>query len=488
MKKILFKILSILTIILCIGSFIFTKPIFTNDELWNFQHLFKLHNGYILYEDINAITTPIFYYLGYIVLSIFSFTMVGFRIYNLLIYIALILTITQIFKKLNVCTKLIPAYISLIILLLVPNILAGANYTLLSVLFFTIGMYLYIAKKSNNIIQGLLIYFCIFTKQNVGLFYTLTVLIYELINNKKLDIQYIKNQFIKFFVFLFPSLATLLYLYITGSFNGFLNYCIGGLFEFGNYNFLFIVPFNYIIIVFTSIIIYLLAIILKHRNIKVNDANFYDNINILFIFTLGILPVTYPIFNSTHFLYVVPFSLILLFYFLDALLFKELFDINKLNNIIFLFYLILLIITIRNFSELFINKNHYHFYNDTSTPYSFLYIDNELYLQNEQIKDFILKEEKLGKTVKILAYDAALPMIELKKSNGKYDLFFTGNLGYNGINTSIEEIAESKNTLYLIFVNEEKTFDQEPLKARNYITDNLNYKGKICNYSIYESN
>ena len=224
MKKILFKILSILIIVFCIYSFIFTTPIFTNDELWNFQNLFKFHNGYVLYEDINAITPPIFYYLGYIVLSIFSFTIIGFRVYNLITYGAFIFTIVKIFKALKVSDKLIPVYLSIILLFLTQNIIAGANYTVLAVLFFMIGMYLYISKKSNNWLQGLLIFLCIFTKQNVGFFYTLTVLIYELIINKKFDFKYIKNQFIKFFTFLVPASAIFLHLYLSGSLKGFFNF------------------------------------------------------------------------------------------------------------------------------------------------------------------------------------------------------------------------------------------------------------------------
>lgn len=488
MKKILFTILSILIIILCIYSFIFTTPIFTNDELWNFQQLFKLHNGYTLYEDINAITPPVFYYLGYIILSIFSFTIVGFRIYNLLIYLALIFTIIKIFKNLNVCTNLIPIYLALIILFLTQNIIAGANYTVLAILFFMIGMYLYIAKKSNNILQGLLIFLCIFTKQNIGLFYTLTILIYELISNKKFDTHYIKNQFIKFFIFLVPTSITFGYLYISGSFYGFFNYCMGGLFEFGNSNFVFTVPLYLLMIILISIIVYLLTRILKNRNLDTIDKKFFDNINILFIFLIGIIPVTYPIFNSTHFIYIIPFSLILIFYFLDTLILKELFNNENSKKFIIIFNLLILIITIRNFSILDMNKENYYYYKDISTPYCFLYIQNRLYFQNEEIKDFILNQEKHGNSVKILSYDAALPMIELKKSNGKYDMFLSGNLGYDGITTSINEIKNSKNTIYLIMTNEKDTFYQEPLSVRNYIINNLNYKGTICHYSIYESN
>lgn len=489
MKKILFKILSILIIVFCIYSFIFTTPIFTNDELWNFQNLFKFHNGYVLYEDINAITPPIFYYLGYIVLSIFSFTIVGFRVYNLITYGAFIFTIAKIFKALKVSDKLIPVYLSIILLFLTQNIIAGANYTVLAVLFFMIGMYLYISKKSNNWLQGLLIFLCIFTKQNVGFFYTLTVLIYELIINKKFDFKYIKNQFIKFFTFLVPTSAIFLHLYLSGSLKGFFNYCIGSLFEFGNSNFVFTVPPYLLIIVFINILLYILTRVLKCKFENSIDNDFFKNTTTLFVFLLGVIPITYPILNSTHFLYVIPFALIMIFYFLDALMLKELFDGENLKYIINLIvFAIILLITIRNFTILIINKENYHYYNDTSSPYNLLYIENNLYLKNEEIKKFIIEQENLGNRVKILSYEAALPMIELKNSNGKYDMFLSGNLGYDGINKSINEIENCKNTIYLIVTNEEDMFYQEPLSVRNYIIENLNYIGTICNYSIYSTN
>lgn len=485
MKKILFKILSILIIILCIYSFIFTTPIFTNDELWNFQNLFKLYNGYVLYEDINVITPPVFFYLGYIILSIFSFTIVGFRIYNLLIYGAIFFVIIKIFKKLKVFNENIPLYLIIILLFFTQNIIAGANYTALAILFFMIGMYLYISKKSNNFIQGLLIFLCIFTKQNVGFFYTLTILICELVINKKLDFKYIKNQFIKFLVFLIPTIVTFLQLYFTGNLKEFFNYCIGSLFEFSNSNFAFTVPPYLLIIILTDILIFILIRALK----KNFDNDFLKNMNILFVFLMGIVPITYPILNSTHFLYVIPFALIMLFYFLDTAMLNDLFNNENSKYIINLIvFSLILLITIRNFTILVVNKKNYHYYDDNSNPYYLLYIEEKLYNKNEEIKKFISDQERIGNSVKILSYDAALPMIELKRSNEKYDMFLSGNLGYNGIHNSINEIKQSKNTIYLIKTSEKDVFYQEPPEIRKFIMENLNFKGTICDYSIYETN
>lgn len=139
-----------------------------------------------------------------------------------------------------------------------------------------LGMYLYISKKSNNLLQGLLIFLCIFSKQNIGLLYTITVLIYELVDNKKLNLKYIKNQFIKFFIFLIPTVATILHLYFLGNLNEFLNYCIGSLFEFGNSNFIFTVPLYFLVIILASILIYILIKIQKSKFEKSVDNTFLE--------------------------------------------------------------------------------------------------------------------------------------------------------------------------------------------------------------------
>ena len=51
-------------------------------------------------------------------------------------------------------------------------------------IFILIGINLYITKKSTNLKQGILIFLIFFTKQNTGIFYALSILIYELLNNK----------------------------------------------------------------------------------------------------------------------------------------------------------------------------------------------------------------------------------------------------------------------------------------------------------------
>ena len=38
--------------------------IVSSDELWNFQNVYKLYNGFEIYKDANVICTPLFFLLA----------------------------------------------------------------------------------------------------------------------------------------------------------------------------------------------------------------------------------------------------------------------------------------------------------------------------------------------------------------------------------------------------------------------------------------
>ena len=47
-------------------AFIYLILVVSNDELWNFQNIYKMINGYTIYNDSNVIITPIFFYLNHV--------------------------------------------------------------------------------------------------------------------------------------------------------------------------------------------------------------------------------------------------------------------------------------------------------------------------------------------------------------------------------------------------------------------------------------
>ena len=445
-------------------------------------------NGYKIYNDSNVIITPIFFYLGAIFLEVFSAKFVVFRIYNIISVIILFVISYKIMKKLDLSKNLIAVYLSLLFLLMFQSIVAGANYNTLGCIFILLGIYLYITKKSTNFKQGLLIFLVFFTKQNTGIFYALSVIIYELFENK-LSKKYILDQLKKFIFFLMPSSLVLLFMHFNGNLEGFINYCFGGLFEFGGSNLVFTAAPFYYALPLSSIGIYIFTILKKDTIFKTFKDNFWYTLKLLFIFALINTFTVYPIFNSSHFIYTFPYHLIFIFYYLDTLILKEIFDEDKYYIYGKIFALTILVLLLgRTLLYFFYDYDLISKYRSRNTPFDNLYSYTDTMIKTNDLKEYILEQEKQGITVLICSHDAAFPMIELKKSNGMYDLLFNGNLGYKGKDKVYSDIDNLKNTEFLVVTNEEDIFVQEPQEIRKYIMDNLELKGQIHNYSIYSTN
>ena len=469
-------------------AFIYLVLVTSNDELWNFQNIYKMINGYKIYNDSNVIITPIFFYLGAIFLEVFSAKFVVFRIYNIISVIILFVISYKIMKKLDLSKNLIAVYLSLLFLLMFQSIVAGANYNTLGCIFILLGIYLYITKKSTNFKQGLLIFLVFFTKQNTGIFYALSVIIYELFENK-LSKKYILDQLKKFIFFLMPSSLVLLFMHFNGNLEGFINYCFGGLFEFGGSNLVFTAAPFYYALPLSSIGIYIFTILKKDTIFKTFKDNFWYTLKLLFIFALINTFTVYPIFNSSHFIYTFPYHLIFIFYYLDTLILKEIFDEDKYYIYGKIFALTILVLLLgRTLLYFFYDYDLISKYRNRNTPFDNLYSYTDAMIKTNDLKEYILEQEKQGITVLICSHDAAFPMIELKKSNGMYDLLFNGNLGYKGKDKVYSDIDNLKNTEFLVVTNEEDIFVQEPQEIRKYIMDNLELKGQIHNYSIYSTN
>ena len=469
-------------------AFIYLVLVTSNDELWNFQNIYKMINGYKIYNDSNVIITPIFFYLGAIFLEVFSAKFVVFRIYNIISVIILFVISYKIMKKLDLSKNLIAVYLSLLFLLMFQSIVAGANYNTLGCIFILLGIYLYITKKSTNFKQGLLIFLVFFTKQNTGIFYALSVIIYELFENK-LSKKYILDQLKKFIFFLMPSSLVLLFMHFNGNLEGFINYCFGGLFEFGGSNLVFTAAPFYYALPLSSIGIYIFTILKKDTIFKTFKNNFWYTLKLLFIFALVNTFTVYPIFNSSHFIYTFPYHLIFIFYYLDTLILKEIFDEDKYYIYGKIFALTILVLLLgRTLLYFFYDYDLISKYRSRNTPFDNLYSYTDTMIKTNDLKEYILEQEKQGITVLICSHDAAFPMIELKKSNGMYDLLFNGNLGYKGKDKVYSDIDNLKNTEFLVVTNEEDIFVQEPQEIRKYIMDNLELKGQIHNYSIYSTN
>lgn len=477
----------IITFLLIIISImmIFLVAITASDELWNFQNTYKMFNGLTIYNDSNVIVTPLFFYIGNMFFKIFSANILIFRIYNLIIYFLLFYTLFKILKNLKVCKNLNLLYIIITFLLMFQIIPAGANYNTLAILFSLIGINLYASKKSNNILQGFIAFLVFFTKQNIGIFYIISVLIYELYIDK-LSKKYIINQFKKLFIFLIPTSILLLKLYLDNNLFSFFNYCFGGLLEFGKSNITFYTSLYYLLIPITTIVLYIITMRFKNTLFKNLENDFFENLTLLFVFAITNTLIIYPIINSAHILFTFAFHLLFIFYYFDNLIFNDFFSsINYKVKINYFSISILIIILLTILSNFMVDHKLSKFYKNSESPFNLIFIEKENIEKMEALEKYIQEKNDNNIDVIIVSYDSAFPMIELKQSHGAYDLLFNGNLGYKGKEKLKEDILRRENTEFLVVADKKDLFAQEPPEIREFIINNLDFKGTICNYSIY---
>ena len=166
-----------------------------NDELWNFQNVYKMYNGYQIYEDANVICTPLFFYIGKLLFDVLGANFFVFRIYNILIFMFYYFMIYKILRLLKVNMKI--SLGGTLVLLVFGNYLlvrVMANYNSLAIAFCLLGIYFLIKNQitmnnKNILIQSIICFLIILTKQNIGLFYLIALFATIIIKHKKESIK-----------------------------------------------------------------------------------------------------------------------------------------------------------------------------------------------------------------------------------------------------------------------------------------------------------
>lgn len=489
MKKNINKILIVIAIILIVASFVISLiyiPLFSSDELWNFQNILKMCNGFKIYNDSNVIVTPLFFYIEFIILKLLGASILTFRITNLLIILPLFYFIYKILKNLK-----IEKCISILILALIFNntflflVSNGPNYNILALLFFMIGLYYYTSNKNSNFIQGFICFLIFFTKQTTGIFYILAILIYELYKYK-LSKTFFKNQFEKLITFTISSLIIILIL-LNGNLISCINYTFGGLLDFSS-NFSFNVKLYYVFIILLTYILTISILISKKNLIKLNfSKSFFDTIILLIIFTSCASIILYPIFNIAHVLMVIPFFFIVLAYIFNSI-FKDFFqDIPTQTIIYILSVFILFILLLSNVKNIILPYKNVEatFVSDKNSPFFGTFLFDENIKMINTLDNYISFRNENGTDVIICSADSAYVMIPLKQSHGAYDLIFYGNLGYNGIEKIKQDILEKEYTEFLVKKDYSDECDQFVIEIQDFIKENLTKCGEILNFDVY---
>lgn len=480
---ILFGILFLITV--GIGENI---SIAVSDELWNFQNIYKIYNGYGIYEGANIIITPLFFYIGNLIFKIFGANFFVFRLYNCVLVSILFFMIYKILKELIKSKKI--SIILTIIAILYSNffiIAIGANYNIMALDLVLVGIYLLIKNKIKNtqLIQGIITGLIFFTKQNIGVYYGIAYFIYMIFDfkNNKYNIKDILKNISKYLLGgIGISLIFILELIINDKISGFIDYAILGMKEFSLKN--IIIELNNFIFFISIILINILLTIYLLKKAKLENTEI-RNLKIMLPFSIALAMWTFPIFNKAHILLGILVTIINLIYCI-FIMFKDIIKENKVINIIMYILIIYLLlisgIKLFNWCSMIFNENYYFKYDE---PYFGGVINEEQY---RNIKDITSYIEKSDKDIIILSEKAGLYMIPLKECNGKFDLPLLGNLGKAGEEGLVEEIKHLENTQILLYRGKGEISDQEAERAIDYVRKNWIKIDSIYEFDIYEKN
>ena len=503
MKKKIFGY-SIFIILSLLFTIVASMLLFKNslDFLWNFSFGIKVSEGLIPYNDFNMVTTPLFAITTGIILKIFGKNIIIYIIYTSILKIIFCLLAAAISTKLVEEKKEDKSklFIVTFIFMLFLIIKYYYEYTYFSLFLLLIIIYLELSKnsKKKNFLIGFIGALSFLSKQSIGLFIILFLLLKPIIFKEK---EFKKNIIHRIIGIIISMIIFIIYLIITNSFNSFIDYCFLGLFDFNSNkvsiidNILYqLKEKNYynsfiLILSISIIVIYLLFSLYKIYNKK----EIYINKKITFYYALSACVLMYPIADCIH---IAQSGTIIYILIISTLANKIINTINHINNqtllllIRFSFFIILSQILIYPVEKCFkeINENkiiiikNYKYING-------MLIDKNLKVIQDNIIEFEKKMKQNGTKVVILDSNAVLFHLPQGIFYKDYDLFLNGNFGKNGEERLIEEIKNSKNTIYLIRddINqlEKNILYQAPKKVLNYVIENLNEIGTESGYIIY---
>lgn len=486
-------ILIFLIISLILSIYLFNVPLNANDELWNFSNIYKMTNGFKIYQDLNVIVTPLFFYIGNFLFKILGDNYLIYRIYNrYLINVCLFLMIYKIFRKMEI-KKLNAIVYTTFSVLFIISVTAIGEYGILAIAIALIGIQIEIIKSKgqlfNGILQGICVFLVFMAKQNIGIFYLLGILVYKIIQNNKWRTK-LKEVVGMVVTFLLGISVFAIYLKNIGSLEAFLNYTIGGIGEFAKqnlvYNFWNILPLA------VEMCIDILFIVLTfNEKIKWKNEKVKNNIRLLGTISFFMVWQAYPIVNISHVISGSIVFIIFFMYLLETMILKELLEGKTAQRIqkgiLILVSMIMAILSITH-NVLYVRQigsSNYYFRKDS--PYYGALASKETIDEINLICAYIQSQNENHIEVKVISYYANLYMNVLGKNNGDMDLPFYGNLGKGGENGMIQKIEELKDTKILILTQED-TIYQESKKVTDYIRNHLLKEGEIGRFSIYQSN
>ena len=231
------------------------------DELWNYNIARCIKNGLIPYKDISMITTPLFPTMVAICLKIFGDNLFVFRIIGAVLFTLILIFTYKIFYELLKKQSIAIIFTGVICFVFFQYFMVDYNFfvLLISLIIEYLELKIYCGEQkrhtnkkdtseqkytnkkqyrffSTDLLIGILAGLAICSKQTLGFFVLLYVLLINLlfIRNKddwKVYLKTAMNRLIGAFI---PSLMFLIFLVVTKSYDDFISYAILGIRTFTN--------------------------------------------------------------------------------------------------------------------------------------------------------------------------------------------------------------------------------------------------------------
>ena len=91
-KANLFETATMIFILIISGILVFKEKLGDLDEIWQYSFAKNILSGLVPYRDFNMITTPLFSFLGAIILKIVANELIIMRVYNFIIFSSILIT------------------------------------------------------------------------------------------------------------------------------------------------------------------------------------------------------------------------------------------------------------------------------------------------------------------------------------------------------------------------------------------------------------
>ena len=396
------------------------------DNVWLYGFSYNISKGLVIYRDFNVVTTPLYYIIGSLFVHVLGDYIIVTGVYNsLLIAFIMLLMYKMIGMKSFILYPLL--------LIFFPN-----GYNLFSLFWLVLILYLICIKKDNEILIGFIVGLLFITKQSVGVLLFLPYFFY------------CKHKIRGMFIFLVPFIVVSIYLLLNGAFFQFIDCCFLGMFEFGSNNHYYdIFAFCEIVVLF-----YLLYKLVKSK---------FNNRECFYILCFQI--IMYPLMDCYHFF--------VCFFPVMYLIINDI----KIKNILFLLFVFIYMFS----GVLFFSVDH-----KVNFKKNVLYLTNsgDLSLLMEEFHDYLKDVDNYYFT----GYYGYLYKLYWNIPITNYDLWNSGNMGYNGFEKRIAVLNDKCAEESCVFIVDRNLLEDKKSQVidfYSYIVKNYTYKEEKFTFDIY---